>query len=258
LFVPELEALIDAYLARAYHARPHDGLRLPHIPHRELSPNEMYDALIGIGGCIYVPPSRDIYFDLLPTAWRTIQPYGVEVLGLIYDDVPDADERVLDPLRYTRSPYGGRRVGEWPIRYDPRDLSRVFAQDPGTGVWGVLPWRHAVGPERPFTDSLLAVARRIAAAELAGARPPKALLAKIVNGLVDEAQDRARVGRDTRRASRDRLRTAQAAYDRPAPELSDPPSRADVTPEPTPHPNGDSPTPLVIEPLPSALEELDD
>lgn len=163
---------------------------------------------------------------------------------------------MLDPLRYTRSPYGGRRAGEWPIRYDPRDLSRVFVQDPGTGEWGVLPWRHAVGQERPFTDSLLAAARRIAAQELAGARPPKALLAKIVNKLIDETQDRARVGRDTRRASRDRLRTAQAANDRPAVELIDSP--VDVAVEPIPHPNGDRTTPLAIEPLPSALEELDD
>jgi transposase InsO family protein len=262
LFVPELEALVEAWLVRVYHQRPHDGLRLPHVPHRELSPNEMYDELVRIGGCVYLPPSPDLYFELLPVEWRTIQSYGVELHYLVYDD-RHGDDPLIDELRHRTSPYRGVNAGKWPVRYDPRDRSRVFLQHPDTGEWGALPWVHAVGPERPFTDSLLVSAKRIAAKEVTEGRPPKEHFAKIVNALIDQAKDNAVSGQDARRARRDRVRTDRAAKDRPptidANHLHEPAVPEVVSPdgEANGADGGLLPMPIDVEPLPPAWEGID-
>ena len=46
----ELEAIIGRWIAVDYQRRPHDGLRVPEVPHLTLSPNEAYEEAVARAG----------------------------------------------------------------------------------------------------------------------------------------------------------------------------------------------------------------
>ncbi len=155
-FLPELEQVIREWVATVYHRRPHHGLVDPAVPGLDLSPMDMYEHGIARAGRLRVPARKDLVYDFLPVAWRTVQHYGVEVNGLRYNG--DA----LCPYRNARSPYyRGANPGKWPIRYDPDDITKVFFQDPDDGQWHTLVWEHAAQIDLPFNAEALAYARRL-------------------------------------------------------------------------------------------------
>ena len=49
-FTHELEAIIGRWIAVDYQRRPHDGLRVPEVPHLTLSPNEAYEEAVARAG----------------------------------------------------------------------------------------------------------------------------------------------------------------------------------------------------------------
>lgn len=155
LFVSELEELFAEWVASWWQVRHHDGLHLPGQPQIRLSPNDMYDEGIARWGLLHVPPSRTLYFELLPTAWRTIQHYGVDLNGLRYDG--DG----LNGFRNRTSPHNGVHKGDWPIKYDPRDLSQVYFRDPDSDDWHALAWIGQADPNRPFSDVTLRFAKTL-------------------------------------------------------------------------------------------------
>jgi len=155
-FLPELEQVIREWVATVYHRRPHQGLVDPTVPGLELSPLDMFEHGVARAGRLRVPARKDLVYDFLPVAWRTVQHYGVEVNGLRYNG--DA----LCPYRSARSPYRGANPGKWPIRYDPDDITKVFFQDPDDGQWHTLVWEHAAQIDLPFSAEALAYARRLA------------------------------------------------------------------------------------------------
>ncbi|MBA8816174.1 hypothetical protein FHX48_001247 [Microbacterium halimionae] len=55
------------------------------MPHSKLSPNQMYSALSAVAPHVPVSLGRDDRIALLPLVWRTVQPYGINLGGLIYD-----------------------------------------------------------------------------------------------------------------------------------------------------------------------------
>ncbi len=153
-FTHELEAIIGRWIAIDYQRRPHDGLRVPEAPHLTLSPNEAYEEAVARTGFLYVPRDPDLRLRLLPVEARVIRRDGVEISGLTYDSP------VLDRYRQRRCPlqaFGGK----WPIRVDPRELGRVWFQDPRDEQFHELSWRHAREVVRPFGGSALAYVKQL-------------------------------------------------------------------------------------------------
>jgi hypothetical protein len=155
-FVDELERIIREWTTDIYHRRPHDGLVEPSAPGVALSPIEMFEAGLARAGRLRIPAHPGLVFDFLPSAWRTIQHYGVEVHGLRYNGP------ALTPYRNRTSPFTGVHAGKWPIRYDPDDVSRVYFCDPADNAWHTLVWEHATDIPVPFSAETLAYAKRLA------------------------------------------------------------------------------------------------
>lgn len=154
-FLHEIEALFAEWVVTYWQRRHHDGLHLdvPNVERLHLSPNDLYDEGLVRAGFVRVPASPTLYFDLLPTEWRTVQHYGVELIGLRYDGP------ALNDHRNRTSAYRGEHAGKWPIRYDPRDRSVVYFQDPDSLEWSALGWVDASIPDRPFDDLTLGYAK---------------------------------------------------------------------------------------------------
>ncbi len=154
-FIDEIEAEFAGWVATYWQNRTHDGLEIPDLPKMDLSPNRMYEEGLMRAGFTYVLPDPNLYFELLPTEWRKIQHYGIDLRGLRYNS------EVLDEWRDAPSPYPNIRDGAWPIRYDPRDLSEVFFHDPTLDEWHAIP-RHGASPvNRPFNDATLSYAKSL-------------------------------------------------------------------------------------------------
>jgi hypothetical protein len=155
-FLDELELIIREWIAERYHLRPHHGLVVPEVPGLELSPNDAFQLGIARAGRMLVPARTDLVYDFLPVAWRTIQPYGVELHGLRYDGAG------LNGYRNRRSEITGPHAGKWSVRFDPDDIRRVFFQDPHSHEWHTLWWEHHSEIVVPFSAETLAYARRLA------------------------------------------------------------------------------------------------
>lgn len=154
--IEELEDFFAEYIVTVYQRRTHRGLELAGETRLPLSPNDAYAEAIARTGWIGVPNDPDLYFDLLPVQWRTIQPYGVEINSMTYDDT--ADDRCLGDYRNVKSPYPGAQ-GKWPFRVDPRNPLQVFFRTLD-GDWHALRWTHAPDFLEPFADITAAYVRR--------------------------------------------------------------------------------------------------
>lgn len=152
-FIEEIEEIFAQWVVRYWQVRPHAGLHMPGAPKHHVSPNDMYQHGLATAGFVYVPPSPDYYYELLPIEWRKIGHDGVKVKGLKYDG--DA----INEYRNRPSRHSGIHRGKWPMRYDPRDYSRVYFEDPDGGGWHELRWVDAPSNARPFNDTLLSHAK---------------------------------------------------------------------------------------------------
>jgi hypothetical protein len=129
---------------------------------------------------------------------------GVEINGLTYDSP------ALDPYRQTRCPLAGFD-GKWPIRVDPRELGRVWFQDPRDEGFHELRWRHAREVERPFGASALGYVKRLLV-DSGMQRPSEEEIATGLARLLHELSDED-LFRD-RRARREAVRQAVVAEQR--------------------------------------------
>ncbi len=197
-FTHELEAIIGRWIAVDYQRRPHDGLRVPEMPHLTLSPNEAYEEAVTRSGFVYVPRDPDLHLRLLPVEARVIGRAGVEIAGLTYDSL------ALDRYRQQRCPLPAFD-GKWPIRVDPRELGRVWFQDPRDERFHELRWRHAREVERPFGGSALGYVKRLLV-ESGMQRPSEEEIAIGLARLLHELSDED-LFRD-RRARREAVRQA--------------------------------------------------
>jgi transposase InsO family protein len=154
-FLDEIDAKFAEWVITYYQRHDHDGLALPGVPHLQISPNDMYDEGIARAGFVHVVTDQSMYYELLPSAWRTVQHYGVELNGLRYDG------DILNAFRNQRSDYGGVHAGKWPIRFDPRDMSRAFFYDTDFQTWNTLAWSHDAGEDRPFNEATLHYAKAL-------------------------------------------------------------------------------------------------
>jgi transposase InsO family protein len=153
-FLHEIDERFTKWVATMYQVRYHRGLHLEGSPYQHLSPNDMYDMSIAKNGFLYTPVSPTLYLELLPIEWRTIQAYGVDINNLKYNG--DG----LNGRRLTTSPFQGRHEGMWPIRYDRRDASKVWFQDPDDKTWHILGWTGSSKTQRQFSEIELSFAKR--------------------------------------------------------------------------------------------------
>jgi transposase InsO family protein len=191
-YLHELENVIREWVGLVYHRSKHDGLRVPEWPHLDLSPNDMYEIGLARAGMLRIPATRDLAYDFLDTAARTIQHYGVEVNGLRYNGPG------LDPYRNARSPYGGTLDGKWPIRVNPDDVRYVWFQDPTDHRWHRLDWEHAPAIGAPFSAEAAQYARRLPLRTDRLADPAQALtdlLARWHTGMVTDRRERRMAAR---------------------------------------------------------------
>lgn len=79
----EVQLLLDLWVITTWQATPQTRLRVPGLPRRALSPNQMYAALSEFAPQVAVQLTREDYIGLLPLEWRTVQPYGVNFGGLV-------------------------------------------------------------------------------------------------------------------------------------------------------------------------------
>lgn len=206
-FTHELEAIIGRWIAIDYQRRPHDGLRVPEAPLLTLSPNEAYEEAVARAGFTFVPRDPDLHLRLLAVEPRVITRAGVEIGGLTYDSP------ALDPYRQQRSPLSALD-GKWPIRVDPRELGRVWFQDPRDERFHELSWRHARAVARPFGGSALGYVKRLLV-ESGMHRPSEEEIATQLARLLHELSDQD-LFRD-RRARREAVRQAVIAEQRRVP-----------------------------------------
>lgn len=149
----ELQVLLDLWVLTDWQNRPQSRLLLESIPGHSLTPNQMYEALSGACPTVAVALTRDDYIALMSVAWRAVNPYGINLHGLVYDSP------LLHPFRGRRSGYGGKARSGWEVRYDPYNLAAIWLRTP-EGTWIEAEWTLAGQSVRPFSLDVLKAARQ--------------------------------------------------------------------------------------------------
>lgn len=188
----DVQSLLDWWLVAVWQNRPHQGLRHPAMPRKDLTPNEAFAALSGVAPQIPVTLTREDYIALLPLDWRTIQPYGINFHSLHYDNP------ALHEYRGVPSGLPAPANGRWEIRYDPYRLQSIHVRDHRKGVWIEAEWAMARQLAGPFSLDVLAAAKK-ALDSRSGSIPGADLLAEI-NRILTVPAGRAEA-RAARRAS---------------------------------------------------------
>ena len=211
--LPQLQDLLDEWIVAGWQNRPHEGLRSPYLPGRELTPNEAYAVQVARAGYLPVPLAGEDYIELLPACWRAINDYGL-VIGHRTYDCPE-----LGPYRRKPSPVAAMR-GRWEVHYDPYDLSRVWVRDQAGGGWITVFWKHLSTAPVPFGELAWDHARRQLAGD--GRNPAEQEIVRAVQSLLQQAhQGPGKPGRPGRKTAKDRrvaartTATAQPAWPRP-------------------------------------------
>jgi len=135
----EYERYIVDWIVNVYHRRLHSSLRT--TPHAKWSEGIMGGpGKPGIGlQPVPADPER-LRIDFMPFFERSVQRYGVSIEGVTYwDDVLKLRIGEADP----EAPKLRRR---FVVRRDPRDISRIWFLDPGTGLHHRIATRDLTRP----------------------------------------------------------------------------------------------------------------
>lgn len=157
LYIDQLEAIFDEWVATVYHHRRHDGLIDPGLPQGRLTPAQMYSQGLARAGYIEAPRDPQLAYEFLRVEPRVIQHFGIKRATLKYGD---CTHNILNQLATMPSPYRGKLAGKWPIHVDPDDVSRVYIKHPDTREWHTLAWEHATTYPMPFSDEALRFTRK--------------------------------------------------------------------------------------------------
>lgn len=126
LTLPELESWIALQIAGVYHQTVHSAL--------QRSPLQAWtEALARRSRPVRQPIDPDqFFFDFLPSEQRLIRRDGIRLFNIFYWD------NYLSPL-------AGRSKKPTPVKYDPRNLSRVYIRDQDGRHWPI-PYRDLALP----------------------------------------------------------------------------------------------------------------
>ncbi len=177
--VAQLQELFDEWVVACWQNRPHESLSHTWGEGRDLSPNEMFAACVGISGYVPLPLTGDDYIELLPAIFRTVNDYGLTINNRTYDC------KALNPYRRLDS---GLRGGnkQWEVHYDPYDITLVWLRDHRSDEWITVPWVYRSMAGQPFGLALWEHARRVTT-ERSGPRPAEADVARNVADLLNRA-----------------------------------------------------------------------
>ena len=171
----ELEVWLIHQIAGIYHNTCHRSLgRAPIMAWNE--------TVAKLAASHRLPTDRDSFFrDFLPFRLRTVQRQGISLIGITYSD------GILSTLL-------AKPRQKFMVRYDPRDMSRVYLRDPD-GVYWPIPYSDRRLP--PVTlGEIRAASRRVRAA---GERyvTQRQLFASLAQqrAVVEEARAKTRVAR---------------------------------------------------------------
>jgi Mu transposase, C-terminal len=178
--VAQLQELFDEW-AIAWQNRPHEGLSHTWGQGRDLSPNEMYAACVGISGYVPLPLSGDDYIELLPVVFRTVNDYGLTIDNRTYDC------KALNPYRRLDSGLPGGNRKRWEVHYDPYDITVVWLRDHRANKWVIVPWVYRSLAGQPFGLALWEHTRRMTT-ERSGPRPTEADIARNIADLLRRAR----------------------------------------------------------------------
>lgn len=121
-----LEDLICKWVVLVWQTHIMDDIKPPWCPEGDWSPQALYAHGISTSGLAPRLMTSEDYYSALRTTHVKVQSRGVKVLGLWYDNDPDADEAVLDSRRNRPHPSG---LKLWTVQYDRRDMRRVWFID---------------------------------------------------------------------------------------------------------------------------------
>jgi putative transposase len=139
LTLGEVERFITEFIVNVYHCEFHDGIRMTPID-RWSSAIAGDDLTPGMGLPRIPADARKLAIDFLPFEERTIQKYGLVIEGIHYYS------EVLGPLIGSRDAVTGK-PRKYVVRYDPRDMSRVYLFDPDTASIHPIPYRDTSRPK---------------------------------------------------------------------------------------------------------------
>ncbi|MDP9417446.1 MAG: Mu transposase C-terminal domain-containing protein [Actinomycetota bacterium] len=145
--VQDIEDLACWWAVRIWQNHELSDARPDWCPGGTFSPNTLYEYGLAQTGVPLRALSSNDYYALLPSVHVKVHGRGVHVRGLFYDG-PALNE---PKVRNHPSPYGGRVKGKWTVKYDPRDLRRVFFLD-RNGVYQSLTWISASRHTPCFND----------------------------------------------------------------------------------------------------------
>lgn len=154
LTLEQLQELLEDWVAAVWQNRPHSALRDPRHPKFMLSPNQMVRAYREAVPELQIPLTPEHYIALLPTKWRAIHHYGVNL------DLRRYDSEALSGLRNKRS-QDHRHAGQWPIHVDPYNPMTVWLELDDEFI--PLSWRSPYA-DMPMADEIWRIARAQAAA----------------------------------------------------------------------------------------------
>ena len=213
-----LAELFDEWVVACWQNRPHEGLSHTWGEGRDLSPNAMFAACVGISGYVPLPLTGDDYIELLPAVFRTVNDYGLTIGNRTYD------RKALNPYRREDSGLPGGNSKQWEVHYDPYDITVVWMRDHRADKWITVPWVYRSLAGQPFGLALWEHARRVTM-ERTGPRPPEADIARNVSDLLKRAggqglspADAKAVAVDTNRPAHPRPPRTESSDPAPQPE----------------------------------------
>lgn len=154
LTLEQLQELLEDWIAGYWQNRPSHALRDPRNPRLKLTPNQMVTAFREVAPELHIPLTADRYIALLPTSWRAIHHYGINIDYRIYDS------EKLHGLRRTRSRHRNHQ-GQWPIHVDPYNPMTVWLEVDDEFI--PLTWRSPYGGA-PMAEEVWRIARAQAVA----------------------------------------------------------------------------------------------
>lgn len=143
--VQDIEDLACWWAVRIWQNHELSDARPDWCPEGSFSPNTLYEYGLAQTGVPLRALTSNDYYALLPTRHVKVHSRGVHIRDLYYDGP------ALNGVRNEPSPYGGRHKGKWTVRFDPRDLRRVFFLD-ADGVYQPLTWVGASRHTPCFND----------------------------------------------------------------------------------------------------------
>lgn len=135
-----LEKWLVLYLLGVYHQKPHAG-------NDGIPPIVQWDRGVfgtetakGTGIPMHVPDEERLRIDFMPFIMRTVQEYGIMLMGVAYWT------DVLRRFIHSTNPKAKNLKQEFVCRYDPRDLSKIWMYEPETEQYIEIPYRNLSRP----------------------------------------------------------------------------------------------------------------